>query len=78
MITLNIKVSQCPLKGGSLVDLRGQTDLGSRSSNVATRLEVTRSKLLGTSVQGIRMPPFYKTLMGCWEEQEGHSRQSCV
>ena len=31
MITLNIKVSQCPLKGGFPVDFRGQTDLGSRS-----------------------------------------------
>ena len=33
-----------------------ETDLGLRSSYVATCLEVTRSKLLGSSVQSIRMP----------------------
>lgn len=76
MTTLNIKVIQCPLKGGSLV--AHETDLGLRSSYVATCLEVTRSKLLGSSVQVSECPSFYKTLMGCWEEPEGHGRQSCV
>ena len=33
-----------------------ETYLGLRSSYVATCIEVTRSKLLGSSVQSIRMP----------------------